>query len=65
MVAEEQDDSIIRRRAFKISDSIELEDVLIPQKEEKSVETNADVEIDEAIGDFFDPLLKAMKIHPG
>ena len=65
MVAEEPDDSIIRRRAFKISDSIELDDVIIPQKEEKSVETNTDVEIDEALGDFFDPFAESDENTPG
>ena len=65
MVAEEPDDSIIRRRAFKISDSIELDDVLIPQKEEIPVETNTNVEIDEALGDFFDPFAESDENTPG
>ena len=64
MDTDNSDDELIRKRAFKISDSIELEDILI---QDNTVEEKNHVkeEIDEALGDIFDPFAQIDKNSPG
>ena len=64
MDTDNSDDELIRKRAFKISDSIELEDILIQDNtvEEKN---HVEEEIDEALGDIFDPFAQIDKNSPG
>tara|TARA_B110000438_G_scaffold26590_1_gene25352 strand:- start:813 stop:4541 length:3729 start_codon:yes stop_codon:yes gene_type:complete len=58
------DDELIRKRAFKISDSIELEDILIQDEVEEKI-IFEEKEVDEALGDIFDPFAKIDKNSPG
>ena len=64
MDTDNSDDELIRKRAFKISDSIELEDILI-QDNTVEVKNNVEEEIDEALGDIFDPFAQIDKNSPG
>ena len=57
MGADDSDDNIIRRREFKISNSIQLEDIIIQNDTIKEAVVSGKKEIDEAIGDIFDPFL--------
>jgi hypothetical protein len=61
---EDSDDDIIRQRAFKISESIELEDILIQDKGDEII-IQENKETDEALGDIFDPFSQSDKDSPG
>ena len=65
MSADDSDDNIIRRREFKISDSIQLEDILIQDDAIKETVVSEKNEIDEAIGDIFDPFSQDNENLPG
>ncbi|MDP6329008.1 MAG: hypothetical protein QGG22_04220, partial [Candidatus Thalassarchaeaceae archaeon] len=52
---EDSNDELIRKRAFKISDSIELGDILIPNDTSEIEQEKDTKQIDEALGDIFDP----------
>ena len=64
MSTEDSDDDIIRQRAFKISESIELEDILIQDKGDEII-IQENKETDEALGDIFDPFSQSDKDSPG
>ena len=64
MDTDNSDDELIRKRAFKISDSIELEDILIQDEVEEKIILE-EKEVDEALGDIFDPFAKIDKNSPG
>ncbi|MDE0722919.1 MAG: hypothetical protein OSB28_06380, partial [Flavobacteriales bacterium] len=52
---DDSDDDLIRKRAFKISDSIELEDILIQDEVVEKRDVPKHKETDEELGDIFDP----------
>ena len=56
MVDETSEDEVIRERAFRISDKLDIGDIVDSSLfGEKDVETNDYHEEDEALGDIFDP----------
>ena len=62
---EDSNDKLIRERAFKISDSVELTDIIIPD-ETLEIDPEKDTqEIDEALGDIFDPFTPLDEKSPG
>ena len=65
MGADDSDDNIIRRREFKISNSIQLEDIIIQNDTIKEAVVSEKKEIDEAIGDIFDPFSQDNENLPG
>ena len=65
MSADDSDDNIIRRREFKISNSIQLEDIIIQNDTIKEAVVSEKKEIDEAIGDIFDPFSQDNENLPG
>tara|TARA_B100000900_G_scaffold2098_1_gene1826 strand:+ start:16577 stop:20383 length:3807 start_codon:yes stop_codon:yes gene_type:complete len=62
---EDSDDKLIRERAFKISDSVELADILISKTELELEEQTEKRQIDEALGDIFDPFAENNEKSPG
>ena len=61
----DSNDKLIRERAFKISDSVILEDILIPD-EILEIDPKKDTEeVDEALGDIFDPFAPLDEKFPG
>ena len=62
---EDSDDELIRKRAFKISDSIELADILIPSDTPEIEKEKDTKQIDEALGDIFDPFAQEDENSPG
>ena len=64
MDTDNSDDELIRKRAFKISDSIELEDILIQEEAVEKI-IHKEEEVDEALGDIFDPFAPIDKNSPG
>ena len=62
---EDSDDELIRKRAFKISDSIELADILIPSDTPEIEQEKDTKQIDEALGDIFDPFAQEDENSPG
>ena len=62
---EDSNDELIRKRAFKISDSIELGDILIPDETPEIEQPKSILEVDEALGDIFDPFAQLDEKTPG
>ena len=62
---EDSDDELIRKRAFKISDSTELADILIPDNTSEIELAKSIQEVDEALGDIFDPFAPLDEKSPG
>tara|TARA_B100000214_G_scaffold238999_1_gene174800 strand:- start:1969 stop:5775 length:3807 start_codon:yes stop_codon:yes gene_type:complete len=62
---EDSNDELIRKRAFKISDSIELGDILIPNDTSEIEQEKDTKQIDEALGDIFDPFAQIDEKSPG
>ena len=62
---EDSNDELIRKRAFKISDSIELADILIPSDTPEIEQEKDTKQIDEALGDIFDPFAQVDENSPG
>ncbi len=65
-MSNEKDDSVIRERRFKIGANIDIGDLGLGQDSEKvpdsnqpTVEENETAEVDEALGDVFDPFKEA------
>ena len=65
MSTDDLDDDIIRQRAFKISDSIKLEDIIIPDEVVEDIMVSDKKETDEALGDIFDPFAQDDENTPG
>jgi hypothetical protein len=63
--ADDSDDNIIRRREFKISDSVQLRDIIIEEDVIKVAEIPEENEKDEAVGDIFDPFSQDNENLPG
>ena len=62
---EDSNDKLIRERAFKISDSVELTDIIIPDETPEIDPEKDKQEIDEALGDIFDPFTPLDEKSPG
>jgi len=58
-------DDIIRQREFKISDSIELEDIILQEEVTEKTVISKDEVTDEALGDIFDPFAQIDENSPG
>lgn len=65
MSTDDLDDDIIRQRAFKISDSIKLDDIIIPDEVVEDIIVSDKKETDEALGDIFDPFAQDDENTPG
>ena len=62
---EDSNDELIRERAFKISESIELADIIIPIDEQETEDVNEIEHVDEALGEIFDPFSQEDENSPG
>jgi len=62
---DDSDDNLIRKRAFKISDSIELGDILIQDEVVEKRDIPKHKETDEALGEIFDPFAQIDENSPG
>ena len=62
---EDSDDELIRKRAFKISDSVELADILISDGTPEMKKEEETEQIDEALGEIFDPFAQVDENSPG
>ena len=65
MSTDDLGDDIIRQRAFKISDSIKLDDIIIPDEVVEEIIVSDKKETDEALGDIFDPFAQDDENTPG
>ena len=61
---EDSNDELIRERAFKISESIELADIIIPIDEQETEDVNEIEHVDEALGEI-DPFSQEDENSPG
>ena len=58
---EDSNDELIRERAFKISESIELADIIIPIDEQETEDVNEIEHVDEALQKFSILLIRKMR----